>query len=153
MNKKELVTHFHEKYFIPKLNARDREGVLEELVNPLLEQGVIKNQIVILETLKKRETLGSTGIGRGVAIPHCRTLAISELYLVIGFSEMGISYDAPDKKDVKLFFLIVAPPHEESNLYLPFLGKIVEMLRSKKILKALLNTESYSSFVQVFTGD
>jgi len=149
MELSKLVSFFKEDFFIPELHAQTKEEVLEELVKPLLIHGKIKNQDLLLETLKKRETLGSTGIGKGVAVPHCRSSIISEIHIVVGVSENGLPYDAIDKKDVHLFFMIIAPPQDESNYYLPILGKIVELLRNSKIRKSLRKVNDYSSFLQV----
>jgi len=126
-----------------------KNDILEELVKPLIDTGKIRNKHVLLETLLKRETLGSTGIGKSVALPHCRTLAISQICVVVGISQKGIDYNAIDKKKVKLFFLIVAPPQEKINQYLPLLGKIVEIVRDNKNRKNLLKTENYTDFMEI----
>ena len=149
MNSGDLIKFFSKDRFISCLQSKTGDDVLAELVQPLLDSGLIKNKNVILETLKKRETLGSTGIGHGVAIPHCRTLAINEVNVVIGISKEGIDYNAIDNKPVNIFFLIVAPPQEISNQYLPVLGKIVEMLRSSKIRKALINVSGYDELLKI----
>ncbi len=153
MNTGELIKYFSGDRFIPQLQSNTKDDVLKELVKPLLDLGVIKNKNVILETLKKRETLGSTGIGHGIAIPHCRTLAVQDVQVVIGISKDGVEYNAIDEKPVYLFFLIAAPPQEISNQYLPILGKIVEMLRSSKTRKALMNAASYDELMKAIKED
>ena len=149
MNPEELVHNFREDFFLPDLVAKTKDDVLGELIEPLLQKGKVKGKSIILEILNNRETLGSTGIGKGVAIPHCRTLAVSKVYIVIGISKTGVPYDSIDKKDVHLFFLIVAPPHEESNIYLPILGKLVELIKNLKIRRALIKAEDYATFVEI----
>ena len=152
MNSIVLVDFFRHEYFLPDLKAETKEAVLEELIRPLVDEGKIKTKDIVLETLAKRETLGSTGIGKGVAIPHCRTLAISEVQIVVGVSKRGIPYDAIDRKKVHLFFLIIAPPQEESNLYLPILGKVVEMLRDSKVRKLLMKAKDFRLFLDIIEG-
>jgi mannitol/fructose-specific phosphotransferase system IIA component (Ntr-type) len=152
MNSSDLASLFRPSYFIPNIVAKDKEKVMEELVQPLLAIGVVKSKRLVLDTLGKRETLGSTGIGKGVAIPHCRTLAVSDVHVVAGISKEGVDFNAVDQKKVHLVFLIVAPPHDSSNLYLPILGKIVEMVRDAKIRKALTGAEQYETFVQILKG-
>jgi len=147
MKTNELMQFFSPEYFISDIQAETKEEVLQEMTKPLIESGKIRNHHVVLETLLKRETLGSTGIGKSVAVPHCRTVAISQVCVVVGISEKGISYDAIDKKKVKLFFLIVAPPLEKTNQYLPLLGKIVEIVRDNKIRKNILKTKTYTEFI------
>lgn len=153
MQLNELVGYFREDFFLPDLQTDAKDNLLEEMVEPLLQHEVIKNKRVILETLKKRETLGSTGIGHGVAIPHCRTLAVADVQIVIGRSKKGVSYEALDDKPVHLFFLIVAPPQEKSNLYLPILGKLVEILRDESIRTQLQSVETYDAFKNILLGE
>ena len=152
MDSYKLASFIQEDYFIPSLKAKTKETVLKELVQPLVDHGNVKSQSLILETLLRRETLGSTGIGKGVAIPHCRTSVVTEIHIVVGLSINGIHFDSIDKKDVNIFFLIVAPPQEETNLYLPILGKLVEMVRNNRTRRALRKVENYQSLIKVIQG-
>ena len=149
MHNSEFVTFFKSELFIPELKSDTKEKVLKELIQPLIRHNCIKSKGLVLETLLKRETLGSTGIGKGVAIPHCRTLAANEIHIVVGMSEHGIEYSAVDKKNVHIFFLIIAPPHEKANLYLPLLGKIVEMVRDLKIRRQFMKVKDFESFIHI----
>jgi nitrogen PTS system EIIA component len=148
----ELARYLSPDCYLPDLQSASKDEVIEELVQPLVASGVLRNVNLVFETLKKRETLGSTGIGKGMAIPHCRTLAVSKIHIVCGVSKKGIDYDATDKKKVNLFFLILAPPHDEANRYLPILGTLVERIRDSKIRQALISAKDYSTFVQVIGG-
>ena len=150
MNINTLSKYFSEDLFLVDLKANSKEKVLAELIEPLIQKSFVKNKMILLETLKRRETLGSTGIGKGVAIPHCRTLAVSTIHIVVGVSKSGIESEAIDKKKVHLFFMIVAPPQEETNLYLPILGKIVEIVRDAKYRQKLLKAKDFQTFVEVF---
>jgi mannitol/fructose-specific phosphotransferase system IIA component (Ntr-type) len=126
------------------LQATTKDDVLEELVRQLdLDE---KNAAVVLRMLKKREHMGSTGIGRGVAIPHGRSLVISRLMMAAGRSKEGIDFNAMDDKPVHLFFLIVAPPQEISNIYLPTLGRIAQFLKDPENRDALMKIESAQEF-------
>ena len=152
MDGSQLAQFIKEEFYLPQLTSRTKDQVLEELLRPLVEKGNIKGHSLILETLKKRETLGSTGIGKGIAVPHCRTSVVSDVHIVIGVSQEGVSFESIDKKKVKLFFLIIAPPQEESNLYLPILGKVVEMVRNSRTRKALMKAKDFSSFLEIIQG-
>ena len=83
--------------------------------------------------LKRRENLGSTGIGRGIAIPHCRSLVVNKLRVAFGRKTDGVDFKAIDEKPVHFFFLIVAPPLEVSNQYLPVLGKIAQFSKEPDV--------------------
>lgn len=112
-----------------KLNLRSktRDSVLKELVAQLHIPPQAKE--ILLKTLIKREEMGSTGVGKGIAIPHARTLLVKECTLIIGISKSGVEFNAIDGKPVHLFFLLIAPPQEMSSSYLITLGKIAELAR------------------------
>ncbi len=96
--------------------------------------------------LERREQLGSTGVGRGIAIPHCRAAVIPQLRLAFGRVPAGLTYDAIDGQPVHNLFLIVAPPVEVSNLYLPVLGRLAQFAKGPDVperLAALKSTEDY----------
>ncbi len=144
-----LSEFLDEELFIPQLQARDKEGALKEMVDALVRAQRIKEGGILIEMLRQREQLGSTGIGRGVAVPHGRTLAITRLAVAFGRSTEGIEFDAMDGKPVHLVFLTVAPPQERSNLYLPVLGKIVEMVKSVKSRRRLLAAADYEEVAEI----
>jgi nitrogen PTS system EIIA component len=146
-----LLDFFEEELFIPELKATTKDAALAEMVNRLTSTGRIKDDGILLEMLHQRESLGSTGIGRGVAVPHGRSLAIGRLTIVLGRSTAGIDFDAMDGKPVHLVFLTVAPPQERSNLYLPVLGKIVEVVKSARIRKMLLNAADYKQLSAIIS--
>ena len=91
----------------------------------------------ILKVLLRREQVGSTGFGRGVAIPHCRSLAVTRLRVAYGHFRSGVAFDALDGEPVYHVFMITAPPHEISNQYLTVLGKIAHFAREPDVLREL----------------
>ncbi|MGH7565396.1 MAG: PTS sugar transporter subunit IIA [Gemmatimonadota bacterium] len=128
------------------LDAESKEEALQELV-ALLSVGEKSEELFRL--LKKRENLGSTGIGKGVAIPHCRSLVVDRLRVVYGRKAGGLDFGAVDGKPVHHFFLIVAPPVEISNQYLPVLGKIAQFCKNPKNLSQLDEIDSAERFFTV----
>jgi mannitol/fructose-specific phosphotransferase system IIA component (Ntr-type) len=109
------------------LSATTRDGVLEELVGLLHLKPPARK--TLLQTLQAREELGSTAVGGGVAIPHCRSLVVGKVLVAVGRSKQGISFRASDKKRVRLFFLIVAPPVGDPGDYLIVLGSVAQVAR------------------------
>ena len=144
-----LSEFFEEDLYLPEIQASDRDGVLREMVDALVAAGRIQDGGILLEMLRQRESLGSTGIGRGVAVPHGRTLAITRLTVVFGRVPAGVDFDAMDGKPVELVFLTVAPPQERNNLYLPVLGKIVETVKSAKTRRRLLAAGSFDEVAEI----
>ncbi|HHF57929.1 MAG TPA: PTS sugar transporter subunit IIA [candidate division WOR-3 bacterium] len=121
-----------EERVILDLKSKDKESVLEELLEPLNLPEERKK--LVLEALKKRESIGSTGIGKGIAIPHTRSVVLDDVYLVVGRSKEGVDFQALDGKPVHLFFLLCAPPQDPGTRYLITLGMIANIAR--KIIKS-----------------
>src|ERR1700712_1157082 len=106
-----------------------------------------KQEGMLFKMLKRRENLGSTGIGRGIAIPHCRSLVVNRLRVAFGRKTVGVDFKAIDEKPVNFFFLIVAPPLEVSNQYLPVLGKIAQFSKESDVPGRLLSIASPAEFM------
>jgi nitrogen PTS system EIIA component len=129
------------------LRASTKDEILSELVGLLrLEDEASRT---LLGMLQRRETLGSTGVGRGIAIPHCRSLVVNRLRLAYGHHRNGIEFQAIDSRPVFDFFLIVAPPLEVSNQYLPLLGKIAQFAKEPDIPGRLAALQSADDFLRL----
>ena len=123
-----------------EMAAATKEEALEELLALIPLKDVDRR--ITLETLRQREAIGSTGIGVGVAIPHCRSSTFSKLLVAFGRSSKGVVYQAVDKKKVRLLFLVVSPPVELTNFYHPVLAAIVNLTKEEHNRKRLLDAES-----------
>ncbi|MGB1658427.1 MAG: PTS sugar transporter subunit IIA [Longimicrobiales bacterium] len=130
-----------------ELESTTKDDVLRELVALLDLDG--KSEGVLYKTLKRRENLGSTGIGKGLAIPHCRSLVANRLRLAYGRKPSGLDFNAIDDAPVHNFFLIIAPPLEVSNQYLPVLGKIAQFAKDPDIPGLLAELESVDDFLEL----
>jgi len=129
------------------LESDSKDTVLKELVSLLdLDE---KSESILFKPLKRRENLGSTGIGKGIAIPHCRSLVASRLRLAYGRKPQGVDFNAIDGDPVHHFFLIVAPPLEVSNQYLPVLGKIAQFAKDPDVPTRLLELASPDAFLEL----
>jgi mannitol/fructose-specific phosphotransferase system IIA component (Ntr-type) len=127
------------------LEAEGKDDLLKELVGALdLDD---KSEAILFKTIKRRENLGSTGIGKGIAIPHCRSLVVNRLRLVYGRKASGVEFNAIDQAPVHHLFLIVAPPLEVSNQYLPVLGRIAQFAKDPEVPQRLLEIETAEEFL------
>jgi mannitol/fructose-specific phosphotransferase system IIA component (Ntr-type) len=126
------------------LRGADKDAVLAELV-ALLGVGD-RNSETLLRVLQRRESLGSTGMGRGIAIPHCRSLVVNHLRLAYGQHQAGVDFQAIDGQPAHHFFLIVAPPLEISNQYLPVLGRIAQFAKDSDVPERLSQLRSADEF-------
>ncbi|MCG3157548.1 MAG: PTS system fructose-specific EIIABC component [bacterium] len=149
MDKLDLVPFFNESLFVPALQAKSKEGVLEELVTCFVNSGFVRNPAIVLEMIHRREQLGSTGIGHGLAIPHGRSTAAPELMIAFGCSKKGIEWEAMDGEPVHLVFMVIAPPQEQDNKYLPVLGRLVEILSHSRDRDKFRNVNSFSDFIKL----
>jgi mannitol/fructose-specific phosphotransferase system IIA component (Ntr-type) len=113
------------------LQGATRDEVLRELVG-MLGIGEVSAE-TLLRALQRRESLGSTGVGRGVAIPHCRSVVVNRVRLAYGHRAEGIEYQSIDGKPVQDLFLIIAPPDEAVNMYLPVLGRIAQFAKEPDV--------------------
>ena len=134
-----------------KLKGTQKDEILKELIGLLkLDE---KSEAMLYKMLKRRENLGSTGIGkgiaigRGIAIPHCRSLVVNRLRVAFGRKPDGVDFKAIDDKPVFDFFLIVAPPLEVSNQYLPVLGKVAQFAKEPDVPERLAQLESPEQFL------
>ena len=129
------------------LQGRGKDEILAELVGLLqLDE---RSTDTLLRILQRRETLGSTGVGRGIAIPHCRSLVVTRVRLAYGHHRTGVEYQAIDNRPVFDFFLIVAPPLEVSNQYLPILGKIAQFAKDADIPERLAGLQTADDFLRL----
>lgn len=132
-----------------ELEGETKDEILKELIALLgLDD---KSEGILFKMLKRRENLGSTGIGRGIAIPHCRSLVVNRLRIAFGRKTSGIDFNAIDDEPVHHLFLIVAPPLEVSNQYLPVLGKIAQFAKEDDVadrLAALADADGFLSLLE-----
>jgi mannitol/fructose-specific phosphotransferase system IIA component (Ntr-type) len=129
------------------LKAPTKDEVLAELVGLLRVDP--KSAETLLRVLQRRESLGSTGVGRGIAIPHSRSLVTTRLRLAYGHHRSGIEFGAIDGRPVFDFFLILAPPLEVSNQYLPVLGRIAQFAKDADIPERLAALHSPEDFFRL----
>ena len=141
----QLREFFSEDAINLHLKSTSKDAVLKELAGLLkLDE---KSEAMLSKMLKRRETLGSTGIGQSIAIPHCRSLVVARLRVAFGRKLEGVDFKAIDDKPVHYFFLIVAPPLEVSNQYLPVLGKLAQFAKEPDVPERLAKLNSPKEFL------
>lgn len=130
-----------------QLRGATKEDVLAELVGLLRMDE--RSSGTLLRIVQRRENLGSTGVGHGIAIPHCRSLVVNRLRLAFGRRAEGVEYQAIDGRPVFNLFLIVAPPLEISNLYLPVLGRIAQFAKDADVPSRLNSLKTPEDFLRL----
>ena len=133
----------------PQLEADTKSEVITELVESLVAAGQISadDKEEIIAAVNKREELGSTGIGRGVAVPHTKHAVVDKLVGTVGVSPDGIDFDSLDRENVQLFFLLVSPPDRPGD-HLRALDNIPRHLRENEMFMKFLKQSKTAEDIQ-----
>ena len=143
----ELREFFSEDVVKLDLESSSKDDVLKEMIELLgLDE---KSESILYKMLKRRENLGSTGIGKGIAIPHCRSLVVNRLRVAFGRKPSGVDFRAIDEKPVQNIFLIGAPPRVVSNQYLPVLGNLAQVSKEPEVPQRLEEISTPREFLSL----
>lgn len=134
------------------LSSTDKESVIGELVDSLQAAGEISSadREDIVKAILKREELGSTGIGRGIAVPHTKHPSVKKLVGTVGVSSSGVEFESLDGEPVQLFFLLISPPDRPSD-HLRALENISRQLRDETFCRFLKQAKTKADIVQLLT--
>ena len=147
----EIMSFLDERAVSVDLKAHaGKEAIIHELVGLLVKAGSIKERDVsrIVQILMKREALGSTGIGQGVAIPHGKSDTITKLVAAFGVSRAGVNFDSLDGEPVSLFFLLIAP-EDSAGPHLKALARISRLLKDKHFRDGLKAAKDEPTLVRI----
>ncbi len=132
-----------------KIIQQNKEQILSDLVDILDRVGKTGNKSKLLIDFVNRERKASTAIGNGIAVPHIRTMQAKELIMVVARSIEGYEFDAPDNDPVHLFFMMAAPPYDDS-LYLKVFKALSENLRYEQFRNELMEAEQPYDIIRTF---
>ncbi len=121
---------------VPDLKALNKEGVLTELADWIVDHVPGMNAEEVLQVLLDRERLGSTGIGEGFAIPHGKLKTLEKMVIAFGRSRQGVPFDSLDGKAAFYFFVLIAP-EDSAGLHLKALAKISRFLKNSAFKESL----------------
>src|SRR6195256_2773600 len=136
---------------IPEMKATERWPAIVELIDLLVVQGKINSEDreSILNSLKAREETMSTGIGFGIAIPHCSSDRLSEVVAAFGRSSSGIEFDALDNAPVKFVVLFIVPKNQFQT-HLRTLASIAKFLNDRGTREKLGSAKSTGEILSIF---
>jgi nitrogen PTS system EIIA component len=121
----------------PDLPAGDRTEVLRAFAGRLAERGLVSDAGVLFDKLWEREQLGSTAIGGGIAIPHCKVERLKSGVVSLGRVLQGVDFGAADGQPVRLFFLVISPSQSPAE-HLQILAAISRWIKGGSRVEALL---------------
>jgi fructose-specific phosphotransferase system IIA component len=123
------------------LSGADRDACIHELIELLAGKNKIKNTDSIFKAVLEREKIMTTGVGNGIAIPHCKHADSPEFSVCLGVQTSGVNFDAIDKKPVKIIFLLVGPENNP-GLHIKLLSRISRLMSNEELRSQLLSCES-----------
>jgi len=137
---------------VPSLKGGSKEDVIRELVGSLKAAGAVseEDEDAVVAAILKREELGSTGIGNGVAVPHTKHPSVDKLSATVAVSQTGVDFSSLDGEDVFILFLLVSPPDRPGD-HLRGLENISRHLRSQdfcSFLKQARNADEVWDLLQ-----
>jgi mannitol/fructose-specific phosphotransferase system IIA component (Ntr-type) len=136
---------------VPEMNATERWPAIVELIDLLVNLGKVKpaDRDSILASLKQREETMSTGIGFGIAIPHCSSDRLDEVVAAFGKSSGGIEFDALDNAPVKFVVLFIVPKNQFQT-HLRTLASIAKFLNDRSVRESLAEANSADEILSIF---
>ena len=133
------------------LQDSDRTAVTRELIERAAATERLPDPEVFSQAIFDRESLLSTAVGRGVAVPHAKIAGIPQFFVVIGISSTPVEWDAPDREPVNLVFLIGGPADEQTR-YLQILAKAMLVVKNDELRDRLREAPSPEAAIDVFSG-
>lgn len=131
-----------------ELEQRTKPAVLEELISLMMDANRLKDREGFTKAVLDRETQRSSGIGRGVAIPHARNEAIGQASIALGRSRDGIDFEALDHAPVHLVFLLATPVNAGAD-HLKALARLARILRHNEYRQAILDAGSKDEIISI----
>lgn len=135
--------------YIPELKTRRKEAALTDLVSLAHQAGAVRGPELLLDLLLMRERLGSTAIGKGVALPHARSMTVGRPQLLVARSRRGIEWDAPDEQPVTLVLLTLTPGEWGEEAHHALLGRAAAVARLQRNRQRLLDAACYEDVATV----
>jgi len=139
-----------EERIILELKAKTKEEAIKEIAYLLKNAPEITNFDGFLNDIFEREKIGSTGIGKEIAIPHARTDNVKEFVIAIGRCKEGIEFQAIDKKPVKLIFLMGTPKEEGLDEYLKILAHLTRLIDKDSFRSSLFSAKTAKEIIDIF---
>lgn len=130
------------------LESEEKDEAFEELIDLFCQTGHSSVREKVLKAIREREAQMSTGIQKGIAIPHGKTNAVDQTYGILGISKKGIDYDALDGEPVHLIFMIITP-QEDSERYIYVLKQLAQFLINPQFSEDILAQKDANSIYKI----
>lgn len=145
---KNIVDYIDVKTIELDLSSKNKNSVIKELFENIKKTGSVKNEELALSDLYGREEMGSTGIGKNVAIPHAKTEAVEKLILTLGISRNGIDYGSEDNEMANIFFMFLCPT-KNTQEYLKTLARISRLIKEDDFRDRLMKAKTPEEILEI----
>lgn len=145
------MSRLNEQAIILEMKAVGKESALREMAALAAKQSGRFTEEVVYSVLQERESVGSTGVGNGVAIPHGKIDGLKDILLCFGRSKAGLNFDAVDNRPVYLFVLLLSPADKAAE-YLHTLAWVSRTLKKNENRRQLLNRETRGEIAALFAA-
>ena len=132
-----LSNIINDKTILLDIKAKSKAEALREMVNYLKKNKLISRPEEVIDKLEQRESLGTTALGEGLALPHCKVKWVNNPIVLVGLARQGVPFDAPDGCPVNIFFLLITSL-EDPSLNLQILALIAQLIKKSPELKEKL---------------
>jgi nitrogen PTS system EIIA component len=152
LNRMKILDFLDKDSIAANIKSTKKEDVIKELVGLLSNNHPIKDKASLIKTLMNRESLGSTGIGQGVGIPHAKSNCVKELVAALGISKDGVDFDSLDGEPTNIFMLLVAP-EDAAGPHLKALAKISRMFKDRFVRDSLISAKDEKSIYNIIAHE
>ncbi|MCX5703384.1 MAG: PTS sugar transporter subunit IIA [Candidatus Omnitrophica bacterium] len=150
----QITDFLSKKAIVIDIKSTKKEDIMKELVDALINAGEIekRDRNKLINALMERESLGSTAIGQGIAIPHAKSDCVNKLVAAFGLSKKGVDFDSLDGELAYIFFLLIAP-QDSAGPHLKALARISRLLKDKYFRDTLRACQDDKSVIKVITQE
>ncbi len=150
----QIMDFLSKKAIVIDIKSTKKEDAIKELVDALLNSGDIEKRCrnKLIESLMARESLGSTAIGQGIAIPHAKSDCVDKLVAAFGISKKGVDFDSLDGEPAYIFFLLVAP-QDSAGPHLKALARISRLLKDKYFRDSLRACSDEKAIIKIISEE
>jgi len=144
----DLMTVLNPELIALHLLGTTKDEIIDELIDVAMKSGRVKDREQAKASVLERETRMSTGMKHGIAIPHGKTSAVSELVACVGVSDKEVDFDALDHKGCRIYIMTLSPP-EKTGPHLQFLAEVSMLFRSEEKRQAILKAGTSQELLEV----
>jgi len=145
----ELTRYVRPECFVQDLVEKSRDDALRRIVHTVAEKGLIKDENDLFVKLVERENIQSTGVGNGIAVPHCLSDEIPDLMIIVARSLSGVEFNSFDGKPTQVIILLICSS-QEHGLHVKALMQIARLIKRKGFIEKIISSTSVQDMVRAF---